>query len=246
MDRIALNLYFRPLLLKHMRKLLLALAIIPTCAFGQVSLRPYVGGGYGTVSEQGFKSLGERSGAFIQNAGVAVVYELNNWFVSAGAGYLSTGVTYDLGTLNMSSPSEPALYWTDVTIISKYQHLTIPLTVGRILSLQKFSLLPEVGIDLSYNLSQKSKMRSTGGPNTDYRKNDHFSNDYNRISIFAGVSLMMSYKLTDRLSVFCGPSYKYMVTSILNHHTNALTGASLSQNHQAILLNAGVYIGFPK
>jgi hypothetical protein len=228
-----------------MKKLLLALLVMPLCTFGQISLRPVVGGGYGSASQEGYLINRERTGIFIQNAGLSAVHWINNWFVSAGVNYLTTGYAYDMGTLTSGGYFEPATSLTNAKVSYQYQHVTIPVTVGRKFSMRKFSVLPEAGVDLAYNLSERSRFNSDQ-KNTSYKAIPGFSSAYNRVSVLAGASITASYRLTEQLSVFCGPSYKYMVTDIVKQKTSGLTGASISQNHHALLLNAGVYISLPK
>ena len=228
-----------------MKKLLLALLILPLFSFGQFSLRPTIGGGYGTVSQEGSLTQNDIAGIFIQSAEVSAIYSLNNWYISMGIGYLATGYAYKMGNLTIGGfyPHEPATYLTNVKLIRKYEHLVVPVSFGRRVSFGKFSIQPEAGIDIAYNLSERSATRSDQNPNSDFHSNDRFSDDYKRLSFFACVRVAPSYQLSDKLTVFCGPSYSYMLGSIVKQKTNSLTGAAISQTHQAILITAGLEVG---
>ena len=135
--------------------------------------------------------------------------------------YLKTG--YELKHLLFGADFDPSLNTPSFTGNYKitYGHIGIPLQVGYVMApAKRLSLVPYIGILTTYNTGANSYLTISGKETTNKWSGTDFENRYNRISLWATASLYLEYKLSNRISLFGGPSAQYMMSNFSNAFAN--------------------------
>ena len=140
-------------------------------------------------------------------------YQYKNWRVQTGLQYIKSG--YQLNNLLYGTDFDPGLsaepFKGDYTI--SYNHIGIPLQVGYVIApAKRISLVPYLGILTTYNTGASSVISTSGNEATTRWTKSDFENRYNRMSVWGTASLHLEYKLTQKVSLFGGPSLQYMLS----------------------------------
>jgi hypothetical protein len=231
-----------------MKKILFsaAAAILAVPAFAQNGfyLSPSIGAGISNT-KQDFFSL-DPNGSKIKRANISgysgslnVGYKLSHWRFEAGIQYSTSGYKIDDLLFGYSFPDTIG-YGSSTT---QYQHLAIPVKVGYEIRLgNNFKLIPFAGIITSYNLGATTNNDIPGeGKNSYTWTKERFDYNNHRISIWGTAALRAEYKLSNRISVFAGPSVQYMISNLLKSpYSNPVYNAS--QRNYNINFDLGVNI----
>ena len=136
---------------------------------------------------------------------LGLCYQKNKIGINTGITYFRTGAA--LPSTLMDERADPPVQYL-------YYHVAVPVMVSYRLGIgNKFSLVPAIGVRLSYNLSETDRR---GYPGTYYKvPAQTFDVDYNRISIFGAARINLEYKLTRKLSLSAGPEVLYMLSNML-------------------------------
>lgn len=178
------------------------------------------------------------------NAGLTAGYQLNRWRFQTGVQYMTSGYKYDLvfstdydpltGKVNPSG---------DVRLT--FRHIGIPVQVAYALPIgKKLNLVPSLGLLATYNMNLQSRTRYNNGTreNTQTLSGDDFTALFNRVSLWGTAALHVEYKLSDRVSLFGGPSANYMITNLAKQidmpHVPELS--NISQRNYSFGLELGV------
>jgi hypothetical protein len=217
---------------------------IPAFAQNGFYLSPSVGAGIGNT-KQDFFSLDpngnkiKRTAVFSYSGSLNLGYKLNHWRLEAGIQYSTSGFKYDYLVFGNIFPDTTPNGSAEI----RYRHLSIPVKVGYEIKLgNKFTLIPFAGIMTSYNLGATSVTDIPGeGKKTNSWTKEEFDYDNHRITIWGTAALRAEYKLSNRVSVFAGPSVQYMISNLLKSpYSNPIYNAS--QRNYTINLDLGVKI----
>jgi hypothetical protein len=207
-------------------------------------LSPSIGAGISNTKQDFFSldpngSKIKRSNILSYNGSLNVGYKLNHWRFEAGIQYSISGYKMDDLVFGNNFPDTTPQGSSEV----QYQHLSIPLKVGYEIRLgNKFNLIPLAGIVTSYNLGATSINNLFGeGKKTYPWTKERFDYDNHRISIWGTAALRAEYKLSNRISIFAGPSVQYMISNLLKSpYSNPVYNAS--QRNYTVNFDLGVNI----
>ena len=223
-----------------MKKILLLLACFGSMTlYGQngFSLEPQVGVGISNVKTSG---PADPHSVSVFDGLLGVGYRYNHFVVSSGIGYLRTG--YKVNITFTDALGNPI---STVGAYTYFNHLVVPVSVGRELELSKqLSLVPTVGASVSYNMSaRETTFDMNGRAYMKHVPSEEFDNSYKPLSVFAKLQIGVDYKLSTRMSMTLAPVVNYMLSNIAVQHSGA--PVKEVQNNYAFLLNAGVkwYLG---
>lgn len=171
---------------------------------------------------------------------MSIGYHYKNWRIASGVEYLTSG--YQMNNLVLNP--DPAGYKTGQDKYKMtYGHLAIPLQVGySIFPHRKLSVVPYLGVLVSYNLSAKTYAKIDDGEQTIKWSKEDFDNVYNRISVWGSAALYLEYRLATRISLYGGPSLKYMFSNMGKEQSNIPAAYQLKQRNQAMTIDLGVNI----
>lgn len=212
-------LFYQPLKLlvmkiyKHLILVFLLIQHIDVNAKGEFLLKAGGSFGRGNVKSSGFLiPYASTSSKSSYGAQIAAVYQLNKIRIGLGLGYLQSAFIEEGIVLSTYSygPFYPA------TKHYKYAHFTMPIYAAYdITAFKKISLIPRLGVDISYNMDGKSKVisdapflmsngyRTAGGP-------------YRKLSIWGNAGVDVEYSLSKQLGIFGGLTYRYMFTNFID------------------------------
>jgi hypothetical protein len=185
-----------------------------------------------------------QSGIVGLNAKGGLGYRYKNWRLETGIQYLSTG--YQLNNLTFSSDFDPNK--TLITGSGKYKitygHIGIPVSVGYKLHLgEKLSLVPSLGVFASYNMGASTWTKEGGTERKNTFSGDDFKKEYNSLSLWSTAALHFEYKLSDKISLFAGPSAQYMISNFYKEPTNSTIFTAAQRNYN-INIDLGVKFNF--
>jgi hypothetical protein len=149
-------------------------------------LAPHIGAGISqvkpSVAESPFiKGNASRSWILCFNAEVGIGYRYKNLRIQSGIQYLTSG--FQLDNIHIHQDPDPGSFYFlggDDYWKFTYNHLAVPLNVGYAISRKRLSVVPYLGILVSYNLGAKSIMTMN---NAEYKKTyakEEFDDTYNR------------------------------------------------------------------
>jgi hypothetical protein len=226
------------------KTLFLAGAIIlavPAIAQNGFYLSPSVGAGMSNARPYNPWTDISLSSSFSYNASMGVGYHYKNWRIQSGIQYLTSG--YQLNNVSVTEFFDPLNPYrgTDKYRIS-YRHLGVPLQIGyTILPTKKLSLVPYLGAFISYNIGARSVSTEADIKTKTSWSKDEFDLFYKSISVWGTAALYLQYKATNRISILCGPSAKYMISNFAKQRFGIMEKLS-KQKNQAVTLDLGVNI----
>jgi hypothetical protein len=217
---------------------------------GGFYLSPHLGAGISKVNPApeildvfALSKAPSQSAIFCFNASLNIGYRYKNWRIESGIEYLTSG--YQMNNLNLTLDPDPAGYKRDGQDKYKmtYSHVAVPLRLGYVICPnKKLSLVPYVGVLVSYNMSAKSAVTVNGnGDKTTWSKAD-FDESYNRVSIWGTANLYLEYRLSNKISLFGGPSFKYMFSNMAKTKPNISAVDQLKQRSQTTTIDLGIHI----
>jgi hypothetical protein len=221
-----------------------AILAVPALAQNGFYLSPSIGAGTGNTKQDFFSTdpngnTIKRGSALSYSGNLNIGYKLNHWRLEAGIQYSTSGFKYDNLVFGNNFPDTTPQ--GSVTI--RYQHLAVPIKVGYEIRLgNKFNLVPFAGIITSYNLGATSINDIRGEAKKTYTwTKEQFDYDNHRITVWGTAALRAEYKLSNRISVFAGPSVQYMISNLLKSpYSNPVYNAS--QRNYTINFDLGVKI----
>jgi hypothetical protein len=231
-----------------MKKTLFLVGIVsltaPTFAQNGFYLSPSVGAGISNTKQDFFStdpngSKIKRDDIFSYSGSLNVGYKLNHWRLEAGIQYSISGFNYGKLVFGNNFPDTTSQGSAE----TRYQHLSIPIKVGYEIRLgSKFKLIPFAGVITSYNLGATTITNINGeGKNTYSWTKERFDYNNHRITIWGTAALRAEYKLSNRISLFAGPSVQYMISNLLKSpYSNPVYNAS--QRNYTFNLDLGVNI----
>lgn len=170
------------------------------------------------------------------NARLTLGYQYKNWRVQMGLQYLKTG--YQLNNLLFGTDFDPGLTTLSFSTGKykmTYDHFGIPVQIGYVIApTKKLSLTPYLGVLTTYNTGATSVIHETGKETVNNWSKEAFDKRYNRLSVWGTAALYLEYKLSNKVSLFGGPSLQYMLSNF-----NKVSG---SQRNYNISLDLGVKI----
>jgi hypothetical protein len=185
-----------------------------------------------------------QSGIVGLNAKGILGYRYKNWRLETGIQYLRTG--YQLNDLTFSSDFDPGKTLTAGA--GKYRitygHIGIPLSVGYAFPLgKKLSLVPSAGILASYNTPARTWTKEGGTERKNTLSGDDFKGRYNSISLWGTAALHLEYKINNKISLFGGPSVRYMISNFYKQPVNSSIFTAAQRNYN-INIDLGVKFNF--
>jgi hypothetical protein len=170
------------------------------------------------------------------NLQILVGYQWRHWSIETGLQYLETGYKYPDLTFG---GSYPVIIYGSAKLSNS--HLNIPLHFGYVINTKsKFSIVPTLGVDVGFNLDERSynvigdDKHSVKTPSEDFKKT------YNTVSVWGNAGVRVEYKLSQRFAVVAGPQFQYMISNFLNVPADAAYHAS--QRNYSLDFNAGVKV----
>lgn len=217
---------------------------IPAFSQNGFYLSPSVGAGISNTKQDFFSTdpngnTIKRGSTLSYSGNLNIGYKLNHWRLEAGIQYSTSGFKYDNLVFGNNFPDTTSQ--GSVTI--QYRHLAVPIKVGYEIRLgNKFNLVPFAGIITSYNLGATSVTDIRGeAKRTDSWTKEQFDYDHHRITIWGTAALRAEYKVSNRISVFAGPSVQYMISNLLKSpYSNPAYDAA--QRNYTINFDLGVNI----
>ncbi len=173
---------------------------------------------------------------FSYRANVLAGYKSGHWSMTTGISFLRTG--YHEDNLELSTGGWYG-YW-NYKVTQYYYHLSVPFTAAyEIKAGRRFSVSPAMGVAMSYNVSSSQTMDLTNFQvtNPDEKHtltNSEFNKQYHRISGWGILKVQAEYRLSERVTIICGPEAQCMLTSFQKH-----SDVNATRNH-AYTFNAGV------
>lgn len=144
-------------------------------------------------------------------------YQFSRWKLEVGLGYLSVKNGYDHITFSYPfNPSMPAAtVYADVRYVSSYLSVPVQVVYSAPIS-KKFDVQPQVGLGLNYNFNTKasgSEYELSGKKKLDY---PIMNMKYKTTELVGNAGIMLSYKLTKKMSVIAGPALTYFIANTEN------------------------------
>lgn len=229
-----------------MKKVLLlaSTGLLSVVAFAQNGFyfSPSIGAGISKVNPDIQTAQGiSQSGLMSYQGTLGIGYQLKRWRIQSGIQYLTSG--YQLNNILSGSgfdPLNPNQSGHDKYRMS-YTHIGIPIQIGyTIAPHKKWSLVPYLGIIMGYN-TRAAAGTITSSMVTSPLTKAEFDNRYNRLSIWGTAALHAEYKVIDRVSLFGGPSFKYMLSNF-GKPFSAVPEDRWKQRNQSITLDLGIKI----
>lgn len=204
-------------------------------------LRPAVGFGVTNAQCVNFYMPIEARNIFAAEYELSAGYQMGRIGVSLGIGYMRTGYKtksiipkFDPVTHKATGGEEEAI------IKDVFSHLLVPVHVSYNIPLNRFSLVPEAGVDVTYNIGVHA---SAKGPTTDESESldgSTFHYLFSKFSFMAAAQLNLQFQATQAISVYGGPGGKYMFTNLLNSDV----AGNQRQYNYAFLIHAGLIYNF--
>lgn len=212
--------------------------MIALLAFGMLSLPAYARDGlyfsysagagisnvkqnYFIVDQNGHSPATE--GVFSYNLQLGLGYQYKKWRLETGLQYAVTG--YKLSGITLGSNYPNSSVGTSETL---FNHLSLPLRLGYTIKLSdRLSLVPYAGIMVGYNFGARTTTDLPGEPQSDYRwQSEDFKDRYQSVSVWGNLALQLEYKVSNRVTLFGGPSAQYMISNFAKVPSNAVYKAS--------------------
>jgi hypothetical protein len=214
------------------------LCFLTHTAFAQDSwyVQPCVGFGISNL-KQNIVPSGNYKPVLAFDAAIGVGYRRGALEFASGVSFMRTGARTPL---TFEDANGMALFTSDFHFY--FYHAVIPLTVGyRVLIADKFTFLPRVGVDITYNTGAKETL--VGYPGTDSGKlvsipSAMFDASFHRFSVFGMVQAGLAYKVSPKIEITGGPSFQYMLTNMFKTQPSA--PLSPVQHNYALLMDAGL------
>lgn len=216
-----------------------ALSFLAACLLFQAAsaqngfyLAPSLSAGLGQMT--GANASASQPGILTYQASIGAGYQYKNWRLQSAIQYFRSGSRYTLsGDFGHNNPDGPAF------LQQSYTHLGIPLLIGYTFFPKKsFRLIPLLGVTASYNINAREKSKGVM-QTTVY---EPFGEVYHRISCWGSALLLAEYGVSNRISVFGGPTLKYMLSGF-NKTPDSGTVLS-SQSNYNIDVELGTRIAF--
>ncbi len=171
------------------------------------------------------------------DAGLMAGYRAGKWVLSTGLVYLRTGAKEQAMLMDLAGNQVGTTY-----IHYRYNHLMLPLEVGRRFALgKKLTLTPSAGAGLSYNISASEKddfeNRISHVPKATY------NNYTNTFSCYGLVQAELAWRINAAFDLTCAPAFNYMVSNMI---WPQLEPNTVFQHDYTLLLNFGVKWHIPK
>ncbi|WP_118974153.1 autotransporter outer membrane beta-barrel domain-containing protein [Taibaiella koreensis] len=231
-----------------MNKLIYLLAAIslPAATYAQNGFYLSASGGAGisnaTRSEIPGPTLGDKHAVFQYGARITVGYQMKRWRLQTGVQYLTSGFKRDLIFGNDFNPANlPGVVNPSGDQSVTFHHIGIPVQVAYTLPLgNKLSLVPTLGVLATYNTGATVQTWEGNNKSTYNLTGDAFGTQYNRISVWGTAALHLEYKLSDKVSLFGGPSASYMFGNMVKQ--GSIPYASVTQRNYNIGFELGIKI----
>lgn len=187
--------------------------VAPSVGTGMANVRAnldFYRGNYGTRVKP--------SAVFNYNARLGIGYGFGRWRLETGLQYARTG--YRFKGLIMDTPPGDIITGKEET---HYYHLSVPLSVAYDLPLgSRWCLSPRLGALVSYNSGARTMAEFPGFVHTNTAwTSGQFKEQRRSVSAWGAVSLLATYKVGNRVSVFAGPGLQYMLTDFLKPTVNS-------------------------
>lgn len=232
--------------MKFLSTLLFAgLLSLPAYAQNGFYFSPSAGAGIGSstmsiysIGLSGTSSTNSRVVILSTNLQLGIGYQHKNWRFQSGLQYFQSG--YKIKDLTFGSdfdPNNPAGSGGTGSYKITINQVAIPLQVAYTIPLgNRFSLVPHIGALAAYTFSGTSRIDGNGGV-TSKSLSGAALNDYGRFTFWGQAGVQLEYKLSDKISLFGGPSAQYMLGG---------TGNNNEKNFYNIHFNLGLKIELGK
>ena len=214
----------------------LSLCSITAFAQNGIFLQPVAGIGAANVSHINY-TMNAASDHYAMNfdGGLLAGYQAGKWVFSSGLIYLRTGSKAQITLTDALGNPVSTSY-----MYSRYNHLVLPLEVGRRFALgKKLSITPSVGAGLSYNISASEK---DDVDNEVTQIPSGASNTYtNTFSWYGILQVKLAWRVNSTFDLTCAPTFDYMLTRMTWPQQDPLNNNSIVYQHDyTLLLNFGV------
>lgn len=210
------------------------LLLLTTSGFSQdrFFISQIAGLGISNVNEKTSYASGEKLNLFSPVFTLNFGYQLRNARFSAGFSYFRTGYVRNQYTVFYIPPS---LAPVEVDAFTIFNHFAIPVRTGSSIYLSKsFSVVPYLGVDISYNAGEIIKYKNQDNTlRYVIVDKEEFKNTYKTLSWFAAAEAYLEFQ-KDNVHFFAGPSGRYMMNEFLKRPYN------ISQRNYTVHLNFGV------
>jgi len=205
-------------------------------------LAPSVGAGIGSqtgsfsvLDANGDYTSKHKSSVLSYSAQIGIGYRYKNWRFQSGIQYISHG--YQMKGLLFSTgfdPANPSVVTPGVYKV-RFNQIGIPLQAGYAIPLgPRLTLVPGIGVMGAYLLSAQSALQHNGSSSpTDW--DSGWLKKYGRFTLWGQVNAQLEYKLSNKISLFGGPSVQYEFAHLDNSARN-------NQHAFNLHFNAGVRI----
>lgn len=232
--------------MKHLPALLIT-GMFSLSAYAQNGfyLAPSAGAGIGNATESlyavgvdGYAASNHKSPVFTNNLQFGVGYQYKNWRFQTGIHYFKSGYKIDNLVFGTDFDPNPNNISGSGSYEIRINQVGIPLQVGYAIPLsRKLSLVPYVGVLSSFTFSGNSKLNEPGKLPSNNELPGAALNDYGRFTFWALAGAQLEYKLSDKVSIFGGPSVQYKLGSTSNNN---------QQNFYNLNFNLGLKYNFEK
>lgn len=167
---------------------------------------------------------------------LGIDYRVNGFSLGIGLAYMSSQVQFD---------PDPVFNFPMSAYKKRYifRHLMLPVELAWHLPVgSRFSLIPAVNTGIGYNTSMKYMTWQDHYLNLYERKisQEEFDQSYKRISLWAGFSARLAYRVTERISILAALQGRFMITPV---NKKTITGSG-QQYGNSIGAGAGVQYYF--
>ncbi|WP_118949661.1 outer membrane beta-barrel protein [Taibaiella helva] len=183
--------------------------------------------------------LEDKSAFMHYSARLNAGYQMNRWRFQTGIQYFTSGFKRDLVFGNDFNPATPDIVNPSGDQRVTFHHIGIPVQVGYALPLgNRLKLVPTLGLLTTYNISASMRTREGSIKHTSSLTGADFSSQYNRISFWGTAAVHLEYRLSNKVSLFGGPSANYMIGNLAKPSVNS--GFSYSQRNYTIGFELGI------
>jgi hypothetical protein len=190
------------------------------------------------VGVYGYAASNHKSAVFSNNLQFGIGYRYKNWLFQTGIQYFKSGYKIDNLVFGTDfDPNNDNISGSGSYTI-KINQIGIPLQVGYAIPLSnKLSLVPYVGVLSSFTFSGSSKLNEPGKLPKNSELSGAALNDYGRFTFWGLAGAQLEYKLSDKVSLFGGPSIQYKLGSTSNNN---------QQNFYNLNFNLGLKMNLKK